>query len=108
MKKTAEEFLREKLESEISSFGDGITEFHTKDVQHLLQCLYDKDEEIRQTKDQCVELTGKINFGAEERLKELLADCMNISNASAEGRLRYIRREYKGIWDKLSAVAEKV
>lgn len=45
--KTAEQFLREKLESEISSFGDGTTEFHTRDIEHLLKCLDDKDENFR-------------------------------------------------------------
>jgi hypothetical protein len=47
--KTAEEFLREKLESEIADFGDGTAEFHTRDIAHLLQCLDEKDNIIGQT-----------------------------------------------------------
>lgn len=43
---TAEKFLREKLESEISSFGDGMAEFHTRDIELLLHCLDEKDEQI--------------------------------------------------------------
>ncbi len=51
MKLTAEQFLREKLESEISSFGDGTTEFHTRDIEHLLKCLEEKDNEIHEFKN---------------------------------------------------------
>ena len=46
MELSAEQFLREKLESEISSFGDGTNEFHTREIQHLLQCLDEKDNKI--------------------------------------------------------------
>ena len=92
---TAEQFLREKLESEIESFGDGTTEFHTRDIQHLLHCLDEKDEQILELKSNCIELINKINFKAEERLKQLLSDCMEISNCSADERLRYIRHQYK-------------
>ena len=49
----------------------------------------------------CIELIGKINYNAESKLKELLTDCMNISNASAEERLRYIREKYKDDYTKL-------
>jgi len=105
MKLTAEEFLREKLESEISSFGDGMKEFHTRDVQHLLQCLQDKDERIKQTEEQCVELINKINFNAEEKLKELLEVCMTRNNWSAEERLGYIRNTYKELWTKIKVPA---
>lgn len=108
MKLTAEEFLREKLESEIQAFGDGTTEFHTRDVQHLLQCLDDKDERIRYTEEQCIELINKINWDAEGQFKELLTVCMTINNLSAEQRLRYIRKHYKEIWTKISTVPEKV
>jgi hypothetical protein len=101
MKLTAEQFLREKLESEISSFGDGTTEFHTRDIEHLLKCLEEKDSEIH-------ELIAKINYNAEDMLKELLTDCMTTSNWSAEERLNYIRHHYKSDYTKLCAVAEKV
>jgi hypothetical protein len=37
MKLTAEQFLREKLESEIQSFGDGTTEFHTRDIEQRIE-----------------------------------------------------------------------
>ncbi len=102
MELTAEEFLREKLESEISSFGDGTSEFHTRDIEHLLKCLDVKDERIREVENQCVELIDKINFHAEDKLKELLALCMTISNASAEERLGCIRKQYKEIWNTLN------
>lgn len=102
MKLTAEEFLREKLETEIGSFGDGTTEFHTRDIEHLLLCLDDKDEKIRQLEDKCLELNGKINFDAEKKLNELLTVCMTINNLSAEQRLRYIRTEYKNIYENIS------
>ena len=95
MKQTAEEFLREKLESEIGSFGDGTTEFHTRDVAHLLKCLEEKDSEIHELKSNCLELIARINYNAEDRFKALLTDCMNTSNWSAEERLRYIRGQYR-------------
>lgn len=107
-KLTAEAFLREKLESEIASFGDGTTEFHTRDVEHLLKCLDDKDESIRHTEEQCVELIAKINWDAEKQFNELLEVCMTINNLSAEERLRYIRKQYKEIWNTISAKAKKV
>ncbi len=102
MEVTAEKFLRDKLESEISSFGDGNTEFHTRDINHLLQCLDDKDEQIKELKLNCIELITKINYDAENILKELLTDCMTINNLSAEQRLNYIRREYKKDHAKLN------
>ena len=99
---TAEKFLREKLESEISSFGDGNTEFHTRDLEHLLKCLDHKDEIIRLAVEH-----RKINFNAEKRFKDLLELCMTINNLSADQRLYYIRQEYKKIWDAMN-VTEKV
>lgn len=108
MKLTAEQFLREKLESEIQSFGDGTTEFHTRDIEHLCKCLDDKDDEITELKSNCIELIAKINYNAEDKLKELLTDCMTINNLSAEERLRYIRHHYKADYTKLCAVVEKV
>lgn len=108
MKLTAEQFLREKLESEIQSFGDGTTEFHTRDIEHLLKCLDDKDSEIKELKANCIELIAKLNYNAEAVLIELLKDCMTINNLSAEERLRYIRHHYKPDYTKLCAVAEKV
>lgn len=50
-KKTLETFLREKLESEIQVFGDGNTEFHTRDLEQLLDILEEKDEQIRGLKE---------------------------------------------------------
>lgn len=99
---TAEKFLREKLISEVSIFGDGTTEFHTRDLQHLLQCLDHKDEIIRQAVKH-----RKINFNAEKRFKDLLELCMTINNLSADQRLYYIRQEYKKIWNEMNIV-EKV
>ena len=98
MKLTAEEFLREKLESEIQTFGDGTTEFHTRDIEHLLKCLEDKEERIKETEMQCAELIGKINWNATKQFYELLELCMTINNSSAEQRLGYIRKTYKDIW----------
>lgn len=46
MDKTLETFLREKLQSEISVFGDGTTEFHTRDLEQLLLILDAKDQKI--------------------------------------------------------------
>lgn len=106
MKLTAEEFLREKLESEIQNFGDGTTEFHTRDIEHLLKCLDGKDDEIRELKANCIELIAKINFKAEEQFKELLTLCMTRNNASAEERLGWIRKEYKPIYDKQISTTE--
>lgn len=108
MKLTAEQFLIEKLQSEISSFGDGTTEFHTRDIEHLLTCLDEKDSEIKELKANCKELIAKINYDAESKLKELLIDCMTINNLSAEERLRYIRHHYKGDHSKLCEEIEKV
>jgi len=42
-----ERFLRDKLESEVATFGDGMTEFHTRDLEQLLKILDSKDEIIR-------------------------------------------------------------
>lgn len=50
-KHTLESFLREKLASEIQTFGDGTTEFHTRDLDQLLQILDDKDERIRELEE---------------------------------------------------------
>ena len=108
MQLTAEQFLREKLESEISSFGDGTTEFHTRDIEHLLKCLEAKDLEIHELKAHCLELITKINYNAADKLTELLNDCMSTSNMSAEERLRYIRHFYKDDFTKLCEEAEKV
>lgn len=91
-KLTAEQFLRDKLENEVMLFGDGTTEFHTRDITHLLKCLYEKDNTIRALQDRAEQLTERINFKAEHLLKELLLDCMTINNLSAEQRLRYIRQ----------------
>ena len=107
-KLTAEAFLREKLESEIQTFGDGTTEFHTRDVEHLLKCLDDKDERIKHTEMQCAELIGKVNWDAKKQFDELLEVCMTINNLSAEERLRYIRKQYKDVWNEIRAKAEKV
>lgn len=52
MEKSAEDFLIEKLEDEIATFGNGITEFHTKDLEHLLNCLHDKNSIIKQKEKQ--------------------------------------------------------
>lgn len=98
---TAEAFLRDKLESEIATFGDGTTEFHTRDIEHLLKCLDEKDHLLRQAKLYHGKLIGKINFDAEKQFKELLELCMTINNASAEQRLGYIRKQYKETWDSI-------
>lgn len=103
MELTAEQFLREKLESEIGSFGDGTAEFHTRDIEHLLKCLDDKDERIKHTEGQCAELISRVNFDAEEKFKYLLELCMTRNNASAEERLGYIRKQYKEIWTNISS-----
>jgi len=97
---TAEEFLRNKLESEISSFGDGMSEFHTRDLEHILKCLDEKDQIIQQKDERIIELADKINFKAEKQFFELLELCMTRNNLSAEERLGYIRSHYKEIWDK--------
>lgn len=98
---TAEEFLRDKLASEIEGFGDGTTGFHTRDIQHLLHCLEEKDNQILYSDQQCIELISKINFDAEEKLKQVLTDCMERNNWSAEERLRYIRKTYKEMFEQL-------
>jgi len=98
MKLTAEQFLREKLESQISEFGDGTTEFHTRDVEHLLKCLDEKDEQNKELHKENLNLCNKVNFRAEKKFNELLELCITINNVSAEERLRYIRNEYKDIY----------
>lgn len=90
------------------SFGDGSTEFHTRDIEHLLKCLYAKDKIINNQEAKINELHDKINFNAEKKLKEVLTDCMNYNNLSAEQRLNYIRREYVGYYKKLCGAEEKV
>lgn len=102
MELTLEQFLREKLESEIGIFGDGTTEFHTRDLQQLLCILDKKDEKIQELLASCQNLMNMVNFKAEAQLKELLTDCMTINNLSAEERLRYIRKQYKEMYEKIS------
>lgn len=91
---TAEKFLREKLESEISSFGDGTTAFHTRDIQHLLECLDEKDNLISQYADRNSELLKRIDFKAEMQFKELLLMCMTINNENSIilSKRRYSKR----------------
>lgn len=100
-KLTLEKFLRDKLESEIQSFGDGNTEFHTRDLEQLINILDGKDDQISELKEQCIELASKVNFNVEKQFSELLEVCMTINNLSAEERLRYIRSHYKEIWNKI-------
>lgn len=50
MELTAEKFLRDKLSSEIKLFDNGVEEFHTRDINHLLKCLDDKDKKIEALK----------------------------------------------------------
>lgn len=72
---TAEEFLRDKLESEISSFGDGTTEFHTRDIEHLLKCLDEKDEKISKLLQVIDDLDHKLEISKQqerERVIEML------------------------------------
>lgn len=102
---SAEQFLREKLASEIETFGDGTTEFHTRDIEHLLKCLENKDDVIMEDEQKIKALHAKINFKAEEKFRALLELCMERSNWSAEQRLNYIRRTYKEIWDEQCASA---
>jgi len=97
-----EDFLRKKLEDDISSFGDGVTEFHTRDINHLLICLGDKDLAIEKLNEKCNGLINQVNFDAERQFKELLTICMTINNLSAEERLRYIRNTYKELYTKLT------
>lgn len=47
-----EKFLTNKLESEIAAFGDGITEFHTRDLEALLELIENKNKEIERLKSQ--------------------------------------------------------
>lgn len=91
MELSAEQFLREKLETEISSFGDGKTEFHTREIQHLLLCLDEKDNKIK-------ELERNINYNSdiEKRFKELYSDCMNIK-LNPVSLLSYIRCHYQNV-----------
>ena len=102
---TAEEFLRNKLENEIGYFGDGNTEFHTRDLEHLLKCMDDKDEIIRQNERHRIDLTNKINFNVEKQFLELLESVMTRNNLSAEERLRCIRNHYKEVWDKIKPLS---
>ena len=60
MELSAEQFLREKLESEISSFGDGTNEFHTREIQHLLQCLDEKDNKIKEIENNINKIENNI------------------------------------------------
>lgn len=100
---TAEEFLREKLESEITSFGDGTTEFHTRDIEHLLKCLEEKDDRIEEQREKINDLRHKVNFDAEAKLSTLLEECMTKSNWSAEERLSFIRHKYASLWKELNS-----
>lgn len=92
---TAEQFLREKLESEVAAFGNGTTEFHTVDLEYLLKCLEAKDTEIAEYKTKITELNSSIDYNLEHKLKEVLTYCMTVSNWTAEERLNYVRQKYK-------------
>jgi len=55
-----EKFLRDKLESEIQNFGDGITEFHTRDLNQLINILDSKDKETSDMQKEIDELKRKL------------------------------------------------
>lgn len=59
--KTADEFLIEKLISEISVFGDGITEFHTRDLSHLVNSFQEQKLEIENLKNEIKRLNEILN-----------------------------------------------
>jgi len=63
---TAEAFLRQKLESEIQDFGDGNTKFHTRDLEHLLECLDEKDQQTASLREENEKLTEINNSMAEK------------------------------------------
>lgn len=102
MEMTAEQFLKKKLESEISTFGNGIAEFHTVDLEHLLKCLDAKDQTIKQNNEVIKALSDRIDFNAEKKFYELLKICMTINNMSSSERLCFIRSRYNDIWEKLN------
>jgi len=58
---SAERFVREKLASEISSFGDGKLEFHTREIQLLLERLDEKDVELINLNKENVRLCNMVN-----------------------------------------------
>ena len=51
--------LKEKLMSQISSFGDGETEFHTRDIE----CLIDRIDELEKGTTSIIDYLGKQNKG---------------------------------------------
>lgn len=71
-KKTLESFLRDKLESEIQAFGDGNTEFHTRDLEQLIHILDGKDDQIQELKKQLEEQTSPMALPTEEIIKAKL------------------------------------
>lgn len=100
-KTTLEKFLRDKLESEIGQFGDGNTEFHTRDLEQLVNILDDKDDCIRELNNKIEFLTAQLELRKLANFRPLLEMCMTINNLTAEERLRCIRKEYKHLYENL-------
>ena len=57
--KNLETFLRDKLQSEIESFGDGNTEFHTRDLEQLIRILDEKDKLVNTMETELAYLKNK-------------------------------------------------
>jgi hypothetical protein len=89
MSKTAEEFLRDKIESEIADFGDGTKEFHTRDIEHLCHCLDSKDARIKELEEQ-INAESTVSYGYKRQIEEL--------EARLEGAI-YILRETHEFFD---------
>ena len=55
-----ESFLTGKLISEISNFGDGTTEFHTRDLDKILEIINCKNDALSQKQNDIDELVNSI------------------------------------------------
>lgn len=91
---TAEEFLLKKLENKISFFGDGNTEFHTRELTHLLKCFYEKNQLIEKLKQE------------NEKLRNDLLDALDLKSGHGPTALSILSNELKAKSDMCDKLAE--
>ena len=81
-----ESFLTEKLISEISNFGDGTTDFHTRDLAKILEIINCKNDALTQNQNDIDELveslaeSNKQNFQLLQDKVKLEGEIINLKS----------------------------
>ena len=101
--------FKEKWEEKCSTVANLADDIEKKD-EEILNLIKEKDKQNAEINVRDIAIKGykKIIQDKQNDFKELLYACMIINNLSAEERLGWIRREYKEIYNKLRAEAEKI